>query len=288
MPFWTMGVGEFMSGMNQDGYPPPLATSNGAPTLPETASSALASAEKSAKSDFWQKFLLVIVPVTVTAVAAVWVAVYNGRSNGTTELTKLRGTVLDDTSLVTNNLRRARKMLVNQGYNAALIAKADYSNARTRWNNEQIKMRAQIRSLYDQGTADLIYSRSSNNIIVDRCHVVVARDSDVRSVNCAARLRNEVDSLTARQDALNSGKEYQPNDSSVIIPHDFTTNLRLANALLESVASCKKPHADKADISFAVAAKRCPDIKYLQYALNLRVNLVGMSQQALEDALAEQ
>lgn len=238
------------------------------------------------RGSFRKQVLLVALPAFLALAGTVWLVEGPLRRASHDEAAKLNARILDQTSKVVRTLRKARKLLVTQGYKQAAEAKRLFAVERDLWMDERVALRAQVRSIYGDGTANLLADRAGRNLVLDRCYVLVERGDPSRGTRCGSRLKNEVDVLTARQDALNEDKSYDLARSGVVVPGDFTTNLTFANNLLERVADCKAPAGPEQ--SAQAILRRCPNLQDLQHALNLRVNVLGTVQEALEDQLVQQ
>ena len=243
---------------------------------------------KAARSEWKEKLALAAIPALITLAAGVGIAVYTNHSSrqqmGFTENQKLGETVLNKTSDIEVKLRKARKLLVNGGFDAAATARLQYRAALDGWYSSRATLVYKSEASFGQPFALLLDAPANMNLVVDRCGVAVNRDDPHRGQNCAVRLDREVEVLTAKQDAANHLKDI-PLDHTRVAPVDFTSSLRLANSLFERVVDCKKPAGGADGKPQPAPADRCIDLKNLQYALNLRVNLLGMSQAAIAQAL---
>ena len=233
------------------------------------------------RTSFRRQVLLVALPACLAFAGTVWLVERPLRRSSHDEVAKLDARILDQTSKVERTLRKARKLLVTQGYAQAAEAKHLFAVERDRWLDDRVALRAQVRSMYGDRVANLLADRDGRNLVLDKCYVLVERGDAKRGTSCGSRLKNEVEVLTARQDALNEGKSYELARTGVVLPGDFTTNLMVANSLLERVADCKAPEQTARAI-----LRRCPNVIDLQHALNLRVNVLGTLQEGLEDQLA--
>lgn len=197
----------------------------------------------------------------------------------------LRKDVLNKSSDVTLALRETRKILVNDGFEAAASSRGQYDKTVKAWYKSRADLLDRAQTAFGPEFALLIDAPGGKNIITDRCGVVVRRDDPARGKNCSTRLENEVALLTARQDAINAGRPAPIDENSVLIPGDFTTSLRIANTLVDRISACKKIYTGPAAKPQASPATRCPNLRTLQFALNLRVNLLGIRQDAVAKAL---
>jgi hypothetical protein len=171
---------------------------------------------------------------------------------------------------------------------AALQSRPAYDKSVKLWYRTRADLLDRAQTSFGAEFALLIDAPGGRNIITDRCGVVVVRDDPMRGKDCAARLGREVAALDARQVAINHEKPLPVGGYSPLIPGDFTTSLRIANTLLDRVSDCKKVYTGLAAKLHAPVATRCPTLKNLQYALNSRVNLVGMKQGAITAALPKE
>ncbi|OJX87849.1 MAG: hypothetical protein BGP00_00025 [Novosphingobium sp. 63-713] len=225
----------------------------------------------------------------VTGLGTLWFNHYHEAENARAQAgQRLRKEILDKSTDVTLALRATRKILVNDGFEAAVSSRVPYDKAVRLWYKSRADLLDRAQTGFGPSFALLIDAPSGRNIVTDRCGVVVRRDDPARGKDCTARLEREVALLTARQDAVNAERPALVAEGKVLIPGDFTSSLRIANTLVDRVSDCKKSYKGPAAKLHAPVATRCPNLRTLQFALNLRVNLLGIRQDEIAKALHAQ
>lgn len=215
--------------------------------------------------------------------------------------------LLDESARVFYALRDVRKVLVNEGVDAARPFEAKFKAALETWYQRLSSRQSKALAMFGTKVSDTLLLKQNRNLVVDRCMVLVRRNDLTGDGDCTTRLKYQVKQLTAVQDAINNGGPIPVTDPKVIIPTDFTTSVRVANSLLERMFDCRRPlparpanpkdepdtepntnAARSANNTIAIAEAGCDNRRDLQYALNLRVNRVGLLHEQLTDLLAPQ
>lgn len=215
--------------------------------------------------------------------------------------------LLDESARVFYTLRDVRKVLVNEGPDAARPFEIKFKAALETWYQRLSSRQNQAVAMFDDKVSAALLLAQNRNLVVDHCMVLVRRSDATNNGDCATRLKYQVKQLTAVQDAINNGTPIPAADPKVIIPADFTTSVRVANSLLERMFDCRGPvpldapttervvesdaQPDANDMlaangPVATAETGCRNRQDLQYALNLRVNRVGLLHEQLRDLLA--
>ena len=162
--------------------------------------------------DFKKGLLVAAIPALITLAGGTGFAIHKSVEDRTDKHSvsaeMLSDKILSNSAAIAAGLRKARKLLVNQGYQAAQPAMTQFDKVRSTWDVAEPRLRVQGRRIGGEALADLIYKRANKNLIVDRCGVVVERRDPTRGTSCFGpfgRLHREVNALTRRQDAHNAG-----------------------------------------------------------------------------------
>lgn len=194
--------------------------------------------------------------------------------------------VLRETSQLVQKLREARNLAVNHDPQSALkFFNEDFLPAKRNWDRQIYQIRNQVGRSFGSDAAMMIYHPNSRNLEFDLCGVLAERGTQVEISECAKRLYAEVEGLDAAIQALNAGTVSDKGAFDILWPEDFTASLRVSRELLQRLIDCKQGvDSDNAKRwgpeRFAV---RCGNLSKLAQNLNQRVNLTGVSQEALAD-----